>query len=140
MSLHRLPLIIAPWPNAAYTVSMAVVIWYLLKIGHDEMPLIFGAVVGSVPAIIDALTRSSMRSALRSAADSFEVIAAYPFPSLAACRLYLGIALLFVAGYVVSDYSPDSDAIAVMLAGFIFVHFLSHAILGFWTAWPTKHD
>jgi hypothetical protein len=140
MRLHRLPSIIAPWPNAAFTVSLAVVIWYLLRRGHDNVPLVFGVIVGFVPAVIDALTRSSMRSALRSAANSVEVITAYSFPSLAACRHYLGIVLLIVAGYVVSDYSPDSDAVAVMLAGFIFVHFLSHAILGFWTAWPTDHD
>jgi hypothetical protein len=137
MKLHRLPFIISPWPNAALAFGMTVVIWYLVKKGHDGIPIVLGAVVGLVPALIDALTRSSMRSVLVSASNSADVVNAYRFPSLAGSRLLLGVALLFSAGYFARDYVPDSDAAIDMFAGFLLVHFVSHAILGFWTAWPT---
>jgi hypothetical protein len=137
MKLHRLPLIISPWPNAALAIGMAVVIWYLLKNGHDGIPIVLGAAVGLVPAFIDTFTRSSMKSVLVSASNSAEVVNAYRFPSLAGSRLLLGVALLFAVGYFAGDYVPDSDAAIVMFAGFLLVHFVSHAILGFWTAWPT---
>ncbi len=140
MRLHRLPSIIAPWPNLALAAAMAFCFWVVFKDGQDEAPVVIGAVVGLVPALIDALTRSSMNSALRSASNSAEVITAYRATSLAGNRHFLGVALLLVAGYFGRDYLPDADAVVMMVLGFAFVHLLSHGILGLWTAWPTTHE
>lgn len=131
---------IAPLPNAVLAACTAFFIWTVLSKGQNEAPIVMGAVVGLVPAFIDALSRSTVNSALRSASNFADVFRAYRYPSLAGDRLLLGVGLLLVAGYFGSDYLPDSDAVVAMFAGFAFVHFLSHSILGFWTAWPTDHD
>jgi hypothetical protein len=137
MVLRRLPFSIAPWPNTASTLAVAFAIWYIfIRTEEYQTSLFAGALVGLIPAVIDAATRPSVRSALLSASNLAEVGAAYRSNPLARSRHAVAIALLSIAGYLMSDLYSNSDYLAAMLAGFAFVHFLSHAILGFWTAWP----
>jgi hypothetical protein len=137
--MRRLYWIVAPLPNAAMAVVLLACLGYSIWPQEQyRVPLIVGALIGLLPAVLDAAARLTIGPALRSATNFGEVVLAYRPTPLARARHALTIVLL-IAAVTYLGWSNDANLVGV-IGGLALTHFFAHAILGFWTAWPDKAD
>ena len=137
MKLRHLHFVISPWTNAAIAIVWGVCIRFAIwPFTQSRAIIIVGALIGLLAAVLDAASRPAIQSALRAASSFREVMLALSSTSLAKARQYIGILALIAAWFVLNAKLPNTDVAPWLLCGFALVHFVSHAVLGFWTAWP----